>query len=87
MKTPSTDSYDLIELAREPGTWIMWQGSVKPGINVIIKCNDCEIGSKESCNYHGVCGEVTEMKCECRDGFFGPHCEFSTPCGELRCEY
>ena len=86
MKTPSTDSYDLIELASTPGTWIMWQGSVRPGINVMIKCNDCEIGSKESCNYNGVCGEVTEMKCECREGFFGPHCEFSTPCGELRCE-
>ena len=86
MKTHATDSYNLIALSSKPGTWSMWQGSVMPEIKVMIKCNDCEISSKESCNYNGVCGEVTELRCECKDGFFGPHCEFSTPCGELRCE-
>jgi hypothetical protein len=52
----------------------------------MIRCNDCEVGSRESCNYNGVCGEVIEMRCECRDGFFGAHCEFSAPCDEIRCE-
>ena len=85
LKSPSTDSYDIIEMA-ETTDWHLWDGSVKDGVKVSIECNDCDEGSKESCNYHGECGLDQSGRCSCYDGFFGAHCEFSEPCDEIKCE-
>jgi hypothetical protein len=67
--------------------WDLWEGRVKPHVNVVVSCNDCEEHSLETCNYNGVCGSIKENKCECNDGFFGSHCEFLRPCDVIRCEF
>jgi hypothetical protein len=67
--------------------WDLWEGRVKPYVNVVVSCNDCEEHSLETCNYNGVCGSIEEYKCECNDGFFGSHCEFLRPCDVIRCEF
>ena len=84
MKSESTNSFDIIDVAETP--WYMWDGRVKPGIKVVIKCIDCEEGNTESCNYNGECGRKEELHCDCDPGFFGVHCEHEAPCTNIRCE-
>ena len=62
----------------------MWEGTIKPGIKVSIECHDCD--SDDSCNYNGECGRVTARRCDCDEGYFGQHCEFSAPCDKIRSE-
>jgi hypothetical protein len=83
LKSPRTDSFDLIELAEETG-WNLWIGHVKSETSISIECNDCEDGSKKTCNYHGIC---RNKRCICDDTFFGYHCEFLKPCEKMRCEF
>jgi hypothetical protein len=85
MKSEPTHSFDILESGLTK--WYMWDGRIQPGINVVIKCNDCgEEGSKEACNYNGECGVDGEMICACDAGYFGANCEFEVPCNELICE-
>ena len=86
MKSESTDSFDILESGLTK--WSMWEGHVQPGINVVIKCNDCgEKGNKESCNYNGECGLNGEMICACDGGYYGVNCEFTSPCNAIECEW
>ena len=82
LRSPRTDSFDLIELAEETD-WNMWAGYIKSAM-ISIECNDCEEGLRKSCNYNGEC---VKKRCICDDMFFGPHCEFLKPCEEMRCEF
>ena len=83
MKSEPTDSFDILESGLSQ--WYMWDGSVQPGINVVVKCNDCGApGDKESCNYNGECALTT--RCNCDFGYYGTHCEFKSPCNEIECE-
>ena len=85
MKSEATSSFDIIESGLS--TWYMWDGSVEPGINVVIKCNDCgEEGNMESCNYNGECGLNGEMLCNCDSGYYGTKCEYKAPCNVMECE-
>ena len=85
MKSEPTHSFDILESGLTK--WYMWEGRIQPGINVVIKCNDCgEEGSKEACNYNGECGVDGEMICACNTGYFGANCEYEVPCSELVCE-
>ena len=86
LKSPETDAYDMHKMAKTTD-WDLWEGRVKPYVNVVVSCNDCEEHSLETCNYNGVCGSIEEYKCECNDGFFGSHCEFLRPCDVIRCEF
>ena len=52
LKSPNTESYDLIELAEET-EWYMWTGLTESDYPISIECNECDDTS--SCNYHGQC--------------------------------
>lgn len=82
LKSHRTESFNLVELAEE-SEWYIWAGRVTSEVPISIECNHCQEDMKESCNYHGEC---CNMLCECFDGFYGPHCEFSRPCNEIRSE-
>jgi hypothetical protein len=82
LRSPRTDSFDLIELADETD-WNLWAGYIKSETRLSIECKDCEEGLRKSCNYHGEC---SDKRCICEDMFFGHHCEFLKPCEEMRCE-
>eukprot|EP00804_Cyclotella_cryptica_P006522 CCRYP_012789-RB/>CCRYP_012789-RB protein AED:0.24 eAED:0.24 QI:253/1/1/1/0.71/0.8/15/71/708 len=76
--SPETESFDLIEMAREE-YWSMWKGAVVKNYEVYIICNECH-GSSD-CNYHGHC---TNQKCHCDGGFYGISCEHESPCEVLQ---
>ena len=85
MKSEATSSFDIIESG--VSTWYMWDGTIEPGINAVIKCNDCgEEGDMESCNYNGECGLNGEMLCNCDSGYYGTNCEYKAPCNVMECE-
>jgi hypothetical protein len=81
MKSQSTDSFDIIELGKEP-EWFIWKGLIVSKRAISIECNQCE--DKSSCNYNGQC---LERECICNEDFFGTLCQFTKPCNSIRCEY
>ena len=86
MKSEPTKSFDILHSGLSQ--WYMWDGSVQPGINVVIKCNDCgEAGKRESCNYNGECAlNGAAALCNCDFGYYGRNCEFEAPCNVIECE-
>jgi len=83
LRSPNTDSFDIIELAEEV-EWFVWKGLVESEYRVSIECNECEVGQDETCNYNGVC---VDEKCDCNEDHFGIFCEFERPCDVIRCKW
>lgn len=84
MKSPQTDSYDLLEVM---GDWSIWTGIIESGVTIRTICNECE--SESDCNFHGTC--MDDGVCHCKthavDGYSlytGPLCQYPVPCSELR---
>ena len=64
MRSPNTDSYDIIELAEE-NEWFIWKGLVESEYRISIECNECD--SNRDCNYNGVC---RDEQCDCDGASF-----------------
>ena len=79
LRSPETDSYDVIEVA-EKGNWKIWSGQItSPEESISITCNECN--NKAGCNYHGECDD---QQCQCNEDHFGVHCEYDMPCKVIR---
>lgn len=59
LRSPTTDSYDLIQLAEET-EWLIWKGLQESEYRISIECNECD--SDADCNYNGIC---SDDKCDC----------------------
>eukprot|EP00577_Skeletonema_sp_RCC1716_P005244 CAMPEP_0113387154 /NCGR_PEP_ID=MMETSP0013_2-20120614/8386_1 /TAXON_ID=2843 ORGANISM="Skeletonema costatum, Strain 1716" /NCGR_SAMPLE_ID=MMETSP0013_2 /ASSEMBLY_ACC=CAM_ASM_000158 /LENGTH=769 /DNA_ID=CAMNT_0000270033 /DNA_START=12 /DNA_END=2318 /DNA_ORIENTATION=+ /assembly_acc=CAM_ASM_000158 len=81
LKSPQTESFDLIELGQS--FWNVWLGQVEREYPIFVGCNDCY--DNAGCNHHGKCNSE-EQRCECYDTHFGIHCEFERPCEVIRSE-
>lgn len=80
LRSPQTESFDIIEVARE-SDWSVWTGYIEPDYSISITCNECTENS--GCNYHGDC---IDQRCHCYKGKYGIHCEDERPCEEIRSE-
>jgi len=80
LKSPETDSYDIIELAEE-SEWFVWKGLIESEYRISIECNECD--DHAGCNYSGKC--VDEI-CDCDDEHFGILCQYERPCPVIRSE-
>ncbi|KAL7531293.1 hypothetical protein ACHAXR_003958, partial [Thalassiosira sp. AJA248-18] len=80
LRSPGTDSYDIIELADE-NEWFVWKGLIEDDYKVSIECNECYADS--DCNYNGKCDH---KECICLEDHFGIHCQFELPCAVIRSE-
>ncbi|KAL7551942.1 hypothetical protein ACHAWF_015151 [Thalassiosira exigua] len=85
LRSPSTDSYDITELA-EDEEWFVWTGLIESDYRISIECNECT--GNAGCNYNGECinSESGLKTCDCFDEFFGSHCQFKQPCPVIRSE-
>jgi len=81
LKSPQTESFDLIELGQS--FWSVWLGQVEREYPIFVGCNDCY--DNAGCNHHGKCNSE-KQRCECYDTHFGIHCEFERPCEVIRSE-
>ena len=81
LKSPETESFDLLELGQS--FWSVWLGQIEREYPIFIGCNDCY--SDADCNHHGTCNSDAQ-RCECFDTHFGIHCEFERPCEVIRSE-
>lgn len=76
LKSPSTKSYDLMELN---GDWSIWKGVISHNAHLSVTCNECN--EDTDCNLNGVC---IDTKCSCtNDNYYGLHCELEQPCPRL----
>ena len=80
LKTQTTDSYDIIQVAKE-SQWHVWKGLIESTQSVSFECIEC--ADRADCNYHGQCHDG---ECICNKGYFGSLCQFSSPCNSMRCE-
>ena len=78
-----TESFDIVELAEET-EWMVWKGLIEYEYKVSIECDECD--NNASCNNNGSCNTEDE-RCDCFEGYFGPHCEYLSPCEVTRCEF
>mmetsp|Transcript_20385 Transcript_20385/g.58971 ORF Transcript_20385/g.58971 Transcript_20385/m.58971 type:complete len:591 (-) Transcript_20385:139-1911(-) len=86
LRSPETDSYDIIELAEER-EWFVWRGLIETNYRVSIECNECN--DNADCNYNGKCAHDSESDsdiCVCDENHFGVACQFQQPCEVIRSE-
>ncbi|KAL9187447.1 hypothetical protein ACHAXT_001550 [Thalassiosira profunda] len=82
LRSPETESFDIIEVAQEQNRWMIWEGRIEQEYSITITCNECY--DEAGCNYHGDC---VDQMCFCDDElYFGSHCEFDRPCEVIRSE-
>ena len=76
-RSPKTREYNLVDVPSDG--WSVFTGTVTPGNDFSILCNECEVES--DCNYHGTVS--SDATCNCDQGYYGEMLKYSVYFGLL----